>query len=340
MNPGERVLKALNGKETDRPPFICPGGMLNMVTLEAMQRLVADWPRCHFDAVEMSRLAIGVRELTGIENLGVPFCMTVEAEAMGAKVTMGTKKSEPRLLDYPLKKLDQFESLSGLNQINARMASVVEAIDRLSGLKTPYPTIANLTGPVSLATALIDPMDFYKALGKTPALVHEFMQFLTENLIVFGRLMLKAGAQVLTLSDPAASGEILGPRRFEAYALPYLNRILDALQEDYQASLVHICGNLKAVFLKLKKLHTKAISIDSATSINAMSTALGSDQVIVGNVSTYLLMKGKPANVRRASKVSLKRGARILSPACGIGYDTPLANMRAMAKTVRSCCWK
>jgi [methyl-Co(III) methanol-specific corrinoid protein]:coenzyme M methyltransferase len=314
--------------------------MMNMVTVEAMQVLAAVWPRCHRDAMEMSRLALGVQELTGIENLGVPFCMTVEAEAMGAKVFMGNRESEPRVSDYPLKKLNQFESLAGLNQLNARMESVIEAINKLSSLKPPYPIIANLTGPVSLATSLIEPMVFYKALGKTPALAHEFMQFLTENLIIFGRLMLKAGAQVLTISDPSASGEILGPRRFKEYALPYINCILDALKEDYRASLVHICGNLKAVFPTLNKLHTHAISIDSATNIRAMLTALRSDQVIVGNVCTYLLMKGRPANVRRASEVCLKRGARILSPACGISPYTSLANMRAMADTVHSFCLK
>lgn len=305
-----------------------------MVTIEAMQVLSADCPRCHTDAREMSRVALGVRELTGIENLGVPFCMTVEAEAMGAKITMDSRESEPRVADYPLKTLAGFESLSKLNHTSLRMGGVVEAIQRLSGLTSPYPIIANLTGPVSLATSLIEPMVFYKAMGKTPALANAFMQFLTENLIIFGRLMLKAGAQILTISDPSASGEILGPRRFKEYALPYINCILDALKEDYEASLVHICGNLKAVFPMLGKLHTNAISIDSATPIGAMLNALRSDQVIVGNVSTYLLMKGNPANVRRASKVCLKRGARILSPACGISPYTSLANMRAMAESV------
>lgn len=336
MEPGDRVLKALKGENTDRPPFICPGGMMSMMTVEAMQKLSADWPHCHRDAREMSRLALGVQALTGIENLGVPYCMTVEAEAMGAMVSMGTRESEPRVSAYPLNKLDEWAALSQLSEGSGRLGSVAEAINILCTHEQPYPVIANLTGPVSLATSLIEPMTFYKAMGKEPSLVHEFMQFLSKNLIAFGCLMLQAGAQILTISDPSASGEILGSRRFAEFALPYLNRILDALQDNYEASLVHICGNLKPIFSELHKIHTQAISIDSATSVTSMLKALGDDQVIVGNVSTHLLMNGTPEQVKRASLVCLKRGARVLSPACGISPYTPLVNMQAMAASVLS----
>lgn len=49
MTSGERLVKALKGERVDRPPFICPGGMMNMVTVEVMQRLSAPWPDAHVD---------------------------------------------------------------------------------------------------------------------------------------------------------------------------------------------------------------------------------------------------------------------------------------------------
>ncbi len=334
MTPDERLLNALRGGAVDRPPFICPGGMMNMMTVEAIQRLSADWPNGLGDPFELSRLADGVRGLAGIENLGLPFCMTVEAEAMGARVNMGTKESEPRVADYPLSRIEKWETLTRLENRMGRIGAVADAIDILGQKDQSFPVIANLTGPVSLATSLIEPMVLFKFMRKSPSLVHEFMQFLCENLVFFGRLMLEAGARLLCISDPSASGNILGPRSFEAFAIPYINQILDALQNQYDASLVHICGNLKPVFPQLPQLHTRAISIDSATSITQMRPALRPDQVIVGNVSTYLLLKGTPDQVCRASSVSLKRGACVLSPACGISPYTPLVNMQAMASSV------
>jgi uroporphyrinogen-III decarboxylase len=76
--------------------------MMNMAITEVMQQTGSLWPDAHCDPRAMSRLALGVQRLTGAENLGVPLCMIVEAEAMGAAVTMGTVDSEPRVTGYPL----------------------------------------------------------------------------------------------------------------------------------------------------------------------------------------------------------------------------------------------
>ena len=43
-------------------------------------------PQAHTDAAMMSGLAKAVYEQGCFENYGVPFCMTIEAEEMGAKV--------------------------------------------------------------------------------------------------------------------------------------------------------------------------------------------------------------------------------------------------------------
>ena len=90
MTPRERLIRALKGETVDRPPFICPGGMMNMVTLDVQKQIACRWPEAHLDHRMMADLALGVHRIAGIENLGVPFCMTVEAESMGAEVYYGS----------------------------------------------------------------------------------------------------------------------------------------------------------------------------------------------------------------------------------------------------------
>ena len=53
----------------------------------------------------MAGLAEGLYQAGGFENYGVPFCMTVEAEAMGARVEMGDMLCEPHVVDSPLEKV-------------------------------------------------------------------------------------------------------------------------------------------------------------------------------------------------------------------------------------------
>lgn len=301
-----------------------------MVITEVMQQIGVSWPGAHTDPAAMARLALGVQELTGIENLGVPFCMTVEAEAMGACVSLGTSTAEPRVAGYPLTGINEWGKLNEIRPGSDRAGVVTEAISILSGSRKDLPVIANLTGPVSLATSLVEPMSLYKAMGKQPREVHEFFSFITENLIAFGRAQLDAGADVLTIADPSGTGEILGPGRFSQFVVPYINRILDELGGLYRASIVHICGRLHSVFREMDQLHTPAVSIDSATSVAGIKEALDG-KVIVGNVSTLLLKDGTPARVKAAALSSLRQGAAVLSPACGISPRTPLANLKAMA---------
>jgi [methyl-Co(III) methanol-specific corrinoid protein]:coenzyme M methyltransferase len=329
----DRLIKALKGEIVDRPPCICPGGMMNMVTTDVMQQVGSMWPEAHRNPREMARLALGVHNLTGIENLGVPFCMTVEAEAMGAKIVLGSLENEPRVIEYPLLKLEDWPRLSEIRLEGGRSAVLAEAVGILTTQNPDMPVIVNLTGPVSLASSLIEPMSFFKAMGKQPEIVHEILSFITDNLIVFGRSLLNAGAQIINIADPSGTGEILGPHRFREFALPYINLILADLEGSYQASMVHICGRLSSIFAEINQLKTKAISIDSTTSITKLKAALD-NKIIVGNVSTLLLQNGQPDRVKAVALNCLQKGVAVLSPACGISTATPLANLQAMVSAV------
>ncbi len=334
ITPRERLIRALRGERVDSRPFIGPGGMMNMAITEVMQQTGSLWPDAHCDPRAMSRLALGVQRLTGADNLGVPFCMTVEAEAMGAAVTMGTVDSEPRVAGYPLTAVAEWPHLREIETGSGRAAVVAEAVDLLAKEAREagdLPVIANLTGPVSLATSLIEPMILFRAMGKEPRAVHDLLEFITDSLISFGRVLLQAGAQVLTVADPSASGEILGPRRFAEFARPYLNRILDELNADCQCGVVHICGQLQPIFAEIGELHTGALSIDSVTSIAGLRNSVPG-KAVVGNVSTHLLLNGQPDQVRAAALHCLRQGAAVLAPACGISPRTPLANLQAMAQ--------
>lgn len=307
---------------------------MNAVTTELMEQVGVYWPEAHRDPEAMALLAGTVHRLTGIENIGVPFCMTVEAEALGATVLPGNAENEPMIGEYPLQGPEQWQRLKPITMETGRVGTVIEAIKKLRQRTPALPIAANLTGPISLATSLLEPVIFFKAMGKQPALVHEFLNFLTDNLIKFAELQLQAGAQVLAISDPSATGEILGPKRFAKFALPCINRILEQLENTYEACLVHICGNLKSIFKELGRLKTKAISIDSVTAVKKIAAALP-EKVIVGNVSTHLLLKGKPKTIEKVSAFCLSRGAGVLSPACGISPATPLVNLRAMSQVVK-----
>ncbi|ADL07476.1 methylcobamide:CoM methyltransferase MtbA [Thermosediminibacter oceani] len=329
-----RLINVLEGKPVDRVPVICPGGMMNMAVREVMTATGRTWPRAHIDPKDMAMLSLGVKHLGGIENVGVPFCMTVEAEALGAGVFIGTESTEPRVAEYPLKRVEEWENLPSITEDHYRVSIVLEAIRILKEKCPETPVIGNITGPISLATSLIEPMDFYRALRRKPDTALRFLDFVTDNLIFFAKAMLKAGADIINIADPSGTGEILGPWAFSKVAVPYINKITDAVEASSGYAMVHICGRLGSVLAELGKLKSPVISIDALTGLRKVKESLP-DKVIMGNVSTFLLEKGTPEKVAIAAVTSIKQGAGILAPACGISPRTPLENIRAMVRAAK-----
>ena len=337
MDADTRLRRALARQDTDRPPCICPGGMMNMVTRELMERAGLSWPHGHTDPARMARLARAAYDAGCFENYGLPFCMTVEAEALGAGVDLGDMRSEPRVARYAIDSLECWDSLPPCDVGAGRMGVAAEAVARLREETRAVPIIGNLTGPMSLAGSLIDPVLLYKGLRRSPGQAQAFLEHVADVILAFGLRLLAAGADVIALSDPSGTGEILGPRLFAAYEVPLLNRILRGLRAAAPDAglIVHICGKMHTVFALLAGIDADALSFDAVVSLKKARAHLPRTAVM-GNVSTFVLETGSPEKVAALTRHCLRSGTDIVSPACGMGNASPLANIRAILQTVRN----
>ena len=332
MTPKERLDAAAQRQSTDRPPCICPGGMMNMMFREIMENSGLRWPEAHSDAHKMAGLAVALNKAGGFENYGVPFCMTVEAEAMGAEINMGTLLAEPHITDQLLASVDDGDKLNSLDITQGRVKAVLEAIELLKQQNDGIPIIANITGPVSVAGSLVDMSALLKEFRKKPEESATFMNFITRNLITYGKAQLAAGADAICLSEPSGTGEILGPKYFREYSVKYINEIMDALQPPL--AMVHICGNLRSVYEVLPELHCDVFSFDSLVPIDDIKAVLP-EKAVMGNVNTHALGTSSPEKIFQLVKVCRRKGADVIAPACGLPTTTPLKNVQAMVAAVR-----
>ncbi|AET67209.1 uroporphyrinogen-III decarboxylase [Desulfosporosinus orientis DSM 765] len=341
MDAKERLLKALKGDKTDRLPCICPGGMMNMVVTELMEKADICWPEAHTDAVKMADLAKAVYDHGCFENYGVPFCMTIEAEQMGAVVDLGSSIYEPHVTGYAMDDIAQWQELPPFDPYSQRAVIVLDAIKRLKKLDDGVPIIGNLSGPISVAASLLEPVDFYKALRRRKTEAHGLMEFVTDALIRFGKAQIEAGADVIAISDPSGTGEILGPRSFDEFVVPYVNKLIAGLRETHPEIpvIVHICGKMHKVYDQLIKLRADAHSFDSIVSIKEAKTMLPG-KVIVGNVSTYALEFADEDRIRVMTQKVMADGSDIIAPACGLGTKSSLKNIQAMLQTVQETGYK
>jgi MtaA/CmuA family methyltransferase len=333
MNQKERLFATLKGLPADRPPFICPGGMMSMIVTEVMRDAGNCWPQAHSDAALMAGLTQAANRLAGVENVGVPFCMTVEAEAMGARVDLGSQENEPRVIEYVMERLADLDKLTPLDLTRGRVRVCIEAV-RLLKLSSPeVPIIANLTGPVSLATSLVDPLIYYRALRQDKEAAHRLTLLVMDRAIAFGDALIEAGADLICIADPSATGELIGGKAFAEFVLPYLNQMTEHFRSRYGVpAIVHICGDVKSLGGQLGELDAEVVSVDAMVGI-AKLKELAHGKLTMGNISTLLLEQGSADAVARAGLACLGQGVDILAPACGIGPRTPIANIRSLAES-------
>ncbi|MDR1360066.1 MAG: methylcobamide--CoM methyltransferase [Deltaproteobacteria bacterium] len=335
LGPKERLLRALRREKVDRPPVACMGGMMNAAIVEIAGNCPATLPAAHFEAAGMAELALEVAEKTGFENLSVPFCMTVEAEALGSSVDPGSLACEPKIASEAYQSAADvpFQDLQTLIRAG-RIPVVLKAVEILAESGTALPIIASLTGPVSTAASLVYPPAFFKELRKKKAESHRLLGYIGLFLAEYARLAIRAGADVIAIGDPSATGEILGPALFEEFVVPYLRDLVQAVHAEGTPTIVHICGDTGRCRDLWPLLESDAVSVDAMINLAALKPALP-ETAVMGNVSTYLLEFGTPEKTARRTRKLVRDGVDIIAPACGLSTSTKLAVIRAMTDTVR-----
>jgi [methyl-Co(III) methanol-specific corrinoid protein]:coenzyme M methyltransferase len=330
----ERLLKVLKRENSDRPPVICPGGMMSALTVDILDKYKIDGKLVNLSGDAMTKAAKAARNETGMENLGVPFCLTCEAEALGASVSLGTNMVEPMVMVPVLKNVGDIGSVKIPEpEDDPRLSATIIAIRNLKQEYPHIPVIGNVTGPVTLASSLIDFEIFGRIAVRNKPLAGRIIDTGLRMIKVFIGRMAKAGADVIAVSDPTANGEIFGPERFRDF-LPYYVKLFSHIRALGLNSILHICGDISLILPIIPLTGADALSIDSMLSVAATIKAVG-EMPVAGNVSTQTLYEGSPDAVVKTIWRLVKEGTAIITPGCGIDRNTPLRNLRAMTDAVK-----
>jgi len=333
LMPKERLMNVLQGKPIDRTPTFC-SGCSQTVTVECMEATGSYWPDAHKDAEKMAKLSASVYELTGLEVAGVPYCLTVEAEALGCQILWSQEiDATPQVLGTPYKTPKEVEIPSDFLNLK-RTPVILKAVKILKQeVGNTLPIVTGVTGPFSLAGHLLGIENLLKWVIMDPKKVQEAVNKASEAGSSFGKALSEAGADVVLIADPSASSNLISPKTFRQFVKPEITKIVEAIGGN---TFLHICGNANPILTEMADTGVNSISIDENVDIRKAKTLLGEKVKIAGNISTTntLLLK-KPEEVREACKQALEAGVDILAPGCGIAPRTPNINIKALVETAK-----
>ena len=255
----------------------------------------------------------------------------VEAEAMGAQVLI-PEDDDPFLLEPPrVSRLEQANP-----EADGRMPVILDATRRLKDLlEDEVPILTSLKGPFSLASFLRGIDGFLEDLLSDPRRAREFLRLATDNQVAYAAAIVRAGG-IPFIGDPVASGSLVSPEMFREFALPYLAQLVRSIHESGAKAGLHICGETRRLLNDMVATGADFLSIDEMDLALARQE-VGDNAVLMGNVSTNLLLEGKPEQVAAAVKECLVRGGQrlILSSSCDVPADAPKENVLALVKAGR-----
>ena len=109
MNSYERVMAVLEGRkdEVDQIPCV---NTVSTATIEFMEKEDAFWPDAHKDPEKMARLGAAAHKYCGLDNITIPFDMTVEAEVFGVPIDFREKAAKKGRYLWPGAKRSVAES--------------------------------------------------------------------------------------------------------------------------------------------------------------------------------------------------------------------------------------
>jgi [methyl-Co(III) methanol-specific corrinoid protein]:coenzyme M methyltransferase len=324
MNRIDRFLRVLAQQAVDRAPVV---GVTSVVTVDLMQQVGTRWPEAHHDPEQMVRAGAAAHSLCGLESVKVPFDMAVEASALGADIDYGSGTALPKIRAPRFEAPEEFtfgdEILS-----RGRYPVVLEAI-RIARRRygDAAPVIASMLGPFTLCGCLFGVENLLVWMIEEPEKVRAAMATAARLVSLYIRGQFDAGAHVVQMAEPTASGDLISPAQYLEFVAPHHRELAASTDRPL---ITHICGNISRHLPHLASVGFRGVSFDAKTDIAAARTHLKGNAALIGYVPTSLLLEVSPEQVHAAARQCLAEGVDALNAGCAIPADTPIENIRAM----------
>ncbi|MDR1773330.1 MAG: hypothetical protein LBR30_00415 [Clostridioides sp.] len=282
--------------------FKCNQNDEETIPLELLEGTDIKFPTLHQNATDIAYIAVALKEMKKDSFCKVPFCTTVEAEALGAKINLGNEADGPRASEYSYNSIDEILEAKKINlyiendsnilesekinyiesvnkhtenetdnvdferkiNINLDKGRIREVLNAISILKNQgQKTVLNITGPFTIISMLIDLKFFYKALRKQKEKAEKLVDFIIENVILFAKEGAKVGADVISYSDPLASIEIVGPKVYNEIVATKTFELIKKLDENLEGKIIHICGRVSSDLENSGYIETEELNIEN-----------------------------------------------------------------------------
>ncbi|MFQ5855011.1 MAG: uroporphyrinogen decarboxylase family protein [Anaerolineae bacterium] len=325
MKKRERVFAALNGEKVDRPPVALWRHFPEQdQTAWGLARAVADWQKkWDWDFVK-------VTPTSGyyFEDWGATFEYRPRGNLHGTRTVLSRPVQSRQALEN-LKPLDVTQGVYG------RELQVLRELRKL--LDDDVPVVQTIFSPFNVAASLMGEF-LATAMADLSDELRHAMGVITEVTTAFALASLEAGAAGLFFATQMAQPDMADIEQFQAWGIPYDQRVLNAVRDRTSFLLLHIHGDDIYFDLPVQNYPVDAVNWHTRIAGPSLHEALTRfDGAVVGGLTEEVLASGHPDEVRAqaADAVDQTGGRRVVIGAgCVAPITTPGPNIQAVREVI------
>ncbi|WP_051932023.1 uroporphyrinogen decarboxylase family protein [Clostridium sp. KNHs214] len=240
--------------------FKCAGDNFEAIPKNIVEENGICFPVAHTNKEDISLLARKLKDYRKDSICRIPFCATVEAEAIGANIKLGDEKTGPRVDSYVYSSIEELENIKEIDLNKGRIEEVLCAVEDIK--KHGEIVCLNVEGPFTIISSLVDPMIFYRGIRKNRDIVDNFIKVIEDSTVKYMLEGIKRGADIISFADPAGAMDIVGPKMYKDVSGKISLNILKKVQPFLNNSIIHLCGKTSTAFEQLGFCESAPIEFD------------------------------------------------------------------------------
>lgn len=264
--------------------------------------------------------------------------LSVEAEAFGSTIKFYDNEV-PSVIGEIIKDEKDAKALKIPKVGDGRTGIYIDAIGKAVKKITDRPVFAGVIGPFSLAGRLLNVSEAMIYCYDEPDMVHIVLEKVTEFLTEYIRAYKAVGANGVVIAEPLAG--LLTPALNLEFSVPYVKKIIDAVQDDNFIVIYHNCGGGTIDMIDgLLSFGASGYHFGNAIDMPKMVKIFPSDKAIFGNIDpASQFCNGTPESIRTATLNLLNACSEhknfIISSGCDIPPKSKWDNIDEFFRTVK-----
>lgn len=207
----------------------------------------------------------------------LPFCHTIEGEAMGGSINYGDENIGPRAKDYICTTAEEILALPEIDYTKGRISEVLKACKYLR--EKGENVVLYVSGPFTIMNVLIDPRHVFKIFKKNPEVMKDIFNKFQNEILRFIAEAQKSGVNMISYGDSSGGLNILGPKFSEQVVEMFTYPLLKNMEQTIgNETIVLLCPKTTFALLGTDRAMWKDIQLEAP--INYAKACIG----VIGEV--------------------------------------------------------